>query len=472
MKIYNLTVLFFIFIILAGCSVVQNKSDQSKPPNIIIIFADDLGYGDLSCYGHPTIRTPHIDKMASEGMMFTQFYVGANVCTPSRAALLTGRLPIRYGVAGDSTRGVFFPNSSNGLPTSEITIASALKTKNYKTGIIGKWHLGHLPAYLPTNHGFDYYFGIPYSNDMIPEGAGAWPELPVYRNNDVIEMNPDQSLLTKRYTDEAINFIKKNKDNPFFLYYPNNFPHVPLYASKDFEGKSKRGLYGDVVSELDWSVGEILKTLKEENLDDNTLVIFTSDNGPWLLHKLNGGSAGLLFEGKGSAYEGGMRVPAIARWPGTIKANQKCESVAATMDLFPTILKLAGINIPGDRIYDGTDIWPLLNGEKVEIRESVFYYYRSRLFAVRKGKWKAHFITKPSYVNVDPVVHPIPLLYNLEIDPSEKFNISDQHPQVIQELRLEYEKHKSSIEAVPSLVSDIYWERTSPPKEWWKGINK
>lgn len=229
--------------------------------------------------------------MANEGMKFTQFYVGANVCTPSRAALLTGRLPIRYGVAGDSIRGVFFPNSSKGLPQSEITIAKALKEKKYQTAIDGKWHLGHLPEYLPGSHGFDYFFGIPYSNDMIPEDGG-WPELPLYRNKEVMESNPNQALLTKKYTEEAIDFIKTNKNKPFFLYYPNNFPHVPFYASTEFKGKSKRGLYGDVVSELDWSVGEILRIVKEQNLDQNTFVIFTSDNGPWLLHNQNGGSSG------------------------------------------------------------------------------------------------------------------------------------------------------------------------------------
>ena len=456
-----------------GCLLVigtiifyQTSAQNKRLPNIIIIFADDLGYGDLSCYGHPTIRTPHIDSMAAAGMRFTQFYVGANVCTPSRAALLTGRLPVRYGVAGTDARGVFFPNSANGLPQTEITIAKALKSKNYQTGIIGKWHLGHLPQFLPPSHGFDYYFGIPYSNDMIPRG---WPPLPIYRNKEVIETNPDQSQLTKRYTEEAIGFIKKNKDKPFFLYYPNNFPHVPLHASKDFKGKSKRGLYGDVVSELDWSVGKILNTLKELKLDKNTLVIFTSDNGPWLLMKQDGGSAGSLFEGKGSAYEGGMRVPAIAWWPGTIKPNQINEALAATMDLFPTILKLVSIELPKDREYDGQDIMPLLKNEKKQVRDIVYYYHRFELYAIRKGPWKAHFITKPSYrKDVPATVHETPILVNIEIDPSEKYDVGKDHPDIVKDLREEYEKRNASVKSAPNLLDSIYWKMGTPPKEWWK----
>lgn len=445
------------------------QGNTKTPPNVIIIFADDLGYGDLSCYGHPTIRTPHLDSMAQQGVRFTQFYVGANVCTPSRAALLTGRLPVRYGLAGTDARGVFFPNSSNGLPQTEMTIAKALKTKNYATGIVGKWHLGHLPQFLPTSHGFDYYFGIPYSNDMIPKDGG-WPELPVYRNTEVIETNPDQAGLTKRYTEEAIGFIKKNKNKPFFLYYPNNFPHVPLYTSKTFGGKSKRGLYGDVVAELDWSVGQILKTLKELKLDKNTLVVFTSDNGPWLQMKAGGGSAGLLFEGKGSAYEGGMRVPAIAWWPGMIKGGQVSESLAATMDLLPTILKLAGVPLPKDREYDGRDIMPLLTGEKTTVRDTVYYYNRTELYAVRKGPWKAHFITKPSYrKDIPETVHDTAVLFHIERDPAEKFDVSTANPDVVKELTQIYQKHKATVKTVPNTTEAIYWERAAPPKEWWKG---
>ena len=442
----------------------QNETSKGKSPNIILIFVDDLGYGDLSCFGHPTIRTPNIDKMAAEGMRFTQFYVGANVCTPSRAALLTGRLPVRFGLAGDATRDVLFPNSSQGLPQSELTIAKALKSKNYQTAAIGKWHLGHLPEFQPVSHGFDDFFGIPYSNDMIPEG---WPPLPLYRNAEVFEKAPDQSQLTKRYTETAISFIKKNKDKPFFLYYPNNFPHVPLYASDPFEGKSKRGIYGDVVSELDWSVGQILNTLKELKIEKNTLVFFTSDNGPWLLLKENGGSAGLLFEGKGSTYEGGMRVPAIAWWPGTIRPNQVNEALATTMDLLPTFLTLADVPIPTDREYDGSDIMPLLNGQKKDVREFVYYYNKSELYAVRKGEWKAHFITKPSYrKDVPPKTHEVPVLHNLEIDPSEKYDVSEDHPEIVEALRKEYEKHKLTVKAAPSMMTPTYWEKGSPPKDF------
>jgi len=307
--------LYLLLSLITVLSFSSKIKAQNQKPNIIIILADDLGYGDLSCYGHPTIRTPYLDQMAKEGMRFTQFYVAANVCSSSRAALLTGRLPLRNGMAGEQ-KVVLFPNSSGGLPASEITIAEALKSAGYSTGIIGKWHLGHLPQYLPAKQGFDYFYGIPYSNDMNSIRNKSNPPLPLYKDSKVIGENPDQSLSTKNYTEEAINFIKRNKTKPFFLYYANHFPHEPLSVSNDFKGKSKRGLYGDVVAELDWSVGQVLKTLREQKLDKNTLVIFTSDNGPTLQHREAGGSAGLLYEGKKTTYEGGMRVPAIAWWPG------------------------------------------------------------------------------------------------------------------------------------------------------------
>jgi arylsulfatase len=461
MKIFiNRIHLFFAILFLASFSA---QAQTSKAPNFIIILADDLGYGDLSCYGHPTIHTPNLDQMAAEGMRFTQFYVGADVCTPSRAALLTGRLPVRSGIYGEK-QGVFFPNSANGLPHSEITVAQALKKRNYQTAIVGKWHLGSLPQYLPLNYGFDTYFGIPYSGDMGKVGPTpkikerGMPPLPLYRNEKVIETEPDQHLLTKRYTAEVLDFIRKNKNQPFFMYYANNFPHVPLYASKDFEGKSKRGLYGDVVEELDWSVGEILKELKKQNLDKNTFVLFTSDNGPWLMKGLldeTGGSAGLLYEAKASTYEGGMRVPAIAWWPGTIKPNQISYAVATTMDLYPTILHLAKAEVPSDRPIDGNDIMDLLTNKKDKVTDVVFYYDKGDLYAVRKGSWKAHFTTHHSYSPDPPQVHNPPLLYNIEVDPSEQYDVAKAHPEIVEELTKVYEEHKKNMVKAPPLLDKV-----------------
>ncbi len=278
------SILLLISLLLPGCTSPP-ASSRGDIPNVVILFADDLGYGDLGVYGHPTIRTPNLDRMAAEGMKFTQFYVGASVCTPSRAALLTGRLPLRSGMVNDRFR-VIFPPSEGGLPESEITLAEALKTKGYATACIGKWHLGHRPEHLPTNQGFDQYFGLPYSNDMSPaltpgSANRGDPPLPLLRGTETIEEEPDQRELTRRYTEEAIQFIRDNKDRPFFLYLPHTFPHVPLFASDAFEGKSPRGLYGDVVEELDWSTGQILTTLRDLGLAENTFVFFTSDNGPW-----------------------------------------------------------------------------------------------------------------------------------------------------------------------------------------------
>lgn len=432
---------------------------QESPPNVIVILADDLGYGDLGCYGHPTILTPHLDRMASEGMKFTQFYSAANVCTPSRAALLTGRLPVRTGMAGSNESGnVLYPYSTGGLPQSEITIAKALKTRDYQTAIIGKWHLGHLPQFLPMQHGFDQFFGIPYSNDMFGSAYRNAPPLPLYRDGKVVEENPDQGLLTKRYTREAVDFITRNKDKAFFLYYANNAPHVPLFPSDDFKGKNKRGLYGDVVEELDWSVGVILRTLKELQLERNTLVIFASDNGPWIREKQKGGSPGLLFEGKGSSYEGGMRVPAIAWWPGTIQP-QTSAALATTMDLFPTILNLAKAPLPENTVLDGTDLYPLLTGQKKEVRTEVFYYTRDKLYAVRRGPWKAHFITRPSYSREAPVEHEVPVLFNIEIDPAEKFDVSAGNPEVIAAMKKARDKHQSTLAPVVSQLDGGYKEK-------------
>jgi arylsulfatase len=457
MKKYSLFSLIAAFLSFAAPAFTQT----AKQPNFIIILADDLGYGDLSAYGHPTIRTPNLDKMALEGTRFTQFYVAANVCSPSRAALLTGRLPIRNGVFGtNSANKVFFTNSTSGLPKRETTLAKALKGKGYQTAIVGKWHLGSLPEYLPLNYGFDSYFGIPYSNDMGKEsafpmrdaktGASANPPLPLYRNDKVLETEPDQNLLTKRFTSEVTDLITKNRSKPFFIYYASPFPHVPLHASPDFAGKSKRGPYGDVVEELDWSVGQILNKLKELKLDKNTFVVFLSDNGPWLIKSMideTGGSAGLLYEAKASTYEGGMRVPAIAWMPGTVK-NQISSAVATSMDLYPTILQMAGIAQQKSNTLDGNNIGGILTGKTDKITDIVYYYDANNLYAIRKGAYKAHFKTNASYSQKPAEEHNPPLLYNLEHDPSEKFEIGKKHPEVVAEIVEAYKKHLEGVTTV------------------------
>jgi len=434
----------FIFIITS--SRVTSFSQETIPgkPNIVLFFADDLGYGDLGVFGHPTIRTPNLDQMASEGVKLTQFYVAASICTPSRAALLTGRLPIRNGMCGG--RGVFFPDTKGGLPHEEITIAEVLKEQGYATACVGKWHLGHKQEFLPPNQGFDYYFGIPYSNDMSPT--------PLVLGLETIEEEPDQRLLTKRYTEHAIRFIEEHKEEPFFLYLPYTFPHIPLYVSDDFNGTSKRGLYGDVVQEIDWSVGEIMKILKQYELDENTFVFFTSDNGPWLVMDENGGSAGLLREGKGSTWEGGMREPAIARFPGVIEKGKICTSIATTLDLFPTLVRLGGGEIPDDRIMDGVNILPVLKGEKKIGKDTVFYYKGRRLYAIRKGPWKAHFITvtRPYGPNGLTEEHDPPLLFNVETDPSEKYNKAEMYPNIIEEILGIKQYHEDNLENVPTRI--------------------
>lgn len=423
--------------------------EKDNKPNIVILFADDLGYGDLGCFGHPTIRTPHLDRMASEGMKFTQFYSAAPVCTPSRAALLTGRLPIRNGMFGTVNR-VLFPNSRGGLPDEEVTLAELLREQGYQNACIGKWHLGHLPQYLPTRHGFHYYFGLPYSNDMQNKQRGD-PPLPLMRNEEIVEQPAVQATLTRRYTEEAIRFILEHKEGPFFVYLAYTFPHVPLHASEDFRGRSRRGLYGDVVEEIDASVGAILDTLRQEGLSERTFVFFTSDNGPWLIQRLNGGSAGLLRDGKGSTFEGGMRVPGIAWWPSRIAPGSVCYDLACTLDLFVTACSLAGAPIPTDRIIDGVDMTPLLEGRPGH-RDSMFYYRGSRLMAVRKGPFKAHFFTQPAYGPDSNKLqaHAPPLLYHLEHDPSEQFDVAKNHPEVIAAIEQLVAEHAKTLEPVPS----------------------
>ncbi|MFZ5832903.1 MAG: sulfatase [Planctomycetota bacterium] len=439
-----------------GVLLAISSVGAAEQPNIVLILADDMGYGDLGCLGHPTIATPNLDRMAAEGMKFTQFHAASSTCTPSRAGLLTGRLPIRSGLTH-----VFIPQSKGGIPDEEITIAELLKGVGYTPACIGKWHLGRPDKYLPLNHGFDYYFGIPYSNDMSPGTQpnnplfAEQPPTPLIRNFTVTnpDNEPDQRYLTKWYTEEAIKFMRESvaeKGKPFFLYFAHTMPHVPLFASERFAGKSRRGLYGDTVEELDWSCGEVLKAVRELGIEGNTLVIFTSDNGPWLGKKLDGGSSGPFREGKVSTWQGGYEVPAIARWPGKVPAGVTNHSFATTMDLFVTFAKLAGAKVPTDRPIDGRDISSFLFENASSREAEMFFYFGDELWAVRQGPWKLHVrTTNPASVSTWgewPIEeHDPPLLFNVEHDPSEKIDLADKHPIVVQELLARMRDHQDRV---------------------------
>lgn len=441
-------ILFFVFAVLQPSFAAQ--------PNIVIIYADDLGYGDLGCYGSPVIRTPNLDRMAAEGLRFTDFYSGAEVCTPSRAALLTGRYPIRSGMS--SPKRVLFQNSKGGLPSNEITIAEALKRKNYATMHIGKWHLGIHEGSRPLDQGFDHSFGLPYSNDMdgrpdLPKGSSGSPTPPadgwnvaLLRDGEVIEKPAVQTTLTKRYTEEAVKFITAHKDKPFFLYMPHTFPHVPMFASEAFKGKSRAGIYGDAVEELDWSVGQVLETLRKQGLAENTFVFFSSDNGPWLIMGDQGGSAGPLRDGKGSTWEGGMRVPGIAWMPGRIKPGATTQ-IASVLDLFPTITALSGAALPAGVTYDGRDLKPVIFDRGVLPERPFFYYRGTDVFACRMGEWKAHFRTQPGYGPGKMELHEPPQLFHLGRDPSENRNVAADHPDVIARMNAALKEHASAITA-------------------------
>ena len=406
-------------------------------PNYVLIFCDDLGYGDLGCYGSAKNRTPRIDAMAKEGMRFTSFLSSSPVCTPSRASLLTGCYARRVGMHEDFTgHWVLIPRSRRGMHADEWTLPEILKAKGYATACIGKWHLGDQPPHLPTAHGFDEYYGIPYSNDMASARRGD-PPLPLVQDTKVIEAPANQATLTKRYTSEAIQFIERNKSKPFFLYLPHTFPHLPLFASKEFHGKSANGRYGDSVEEIDWSTGKILDALKQHGLDKNTLVIFTSDNGS---NGRNGGSNAPLSGAKGGTMEGGMRVPMIARWPGRIPAGGTCNELSSTMDFLPTFATLSGGLLSANKI-DGHDITPLLTGTKGAASPyEVFYYYRRRqLQAVRWGDWKWHLPlanTFPNWTTANQKGRGRPgKLVDLKTDLAEKVDMTAANPKVMAEMR-------------------------------------
>ncbi len=398
-------------------------NSRSGLPNIVLIYADDLGYGDLGCYGSD-IPTPNVDGMASDGALFRQFYSASPVCSPSRAALLTGRYPTRVGVPR-----VLLPSDSTGLAESETTMAQVLRGVGYRTMCVGKWHLGSQPQFLPTNRGFDEYFGLPYSNDMQP--------FVLRHNMDIIDQPVRPEMLTQYYTEQAVSFIARSQDSPFFLYMAHTYPHIPLAASARFRGKTGLGRYGDAVAEMDWSVGEILRALRTNGLEPNTLVMFSSDNGPWYQ-----GSPGRLRGRKGETYEGGVREPFIARWPGRIPAGLVAADVASTMDLLPTMARLSGAPLPAQPL-DGVDIWPLLTGERDHVERDVLLYFDNwNIQCARLGRWKLHVSRYNSVAwTPDPPAGRLnlplaaPELYDLEADPSESYDVADDNPEIVAQIR-------------------------------------
>lgn len=416
-------------------------------PNIVVVFCDDMGWGDLGCFGAKSIRTPSIDSLARQGTRFTSFYVAQPVCSASRAALLTGCYPNRLGLFG-----ALGPSDRRGLNTNEVTLARLLGKAGYATAMFGKWHLGRPAALLPIHQGFDEYFGLPYSNDMWPHHPtakkGTYPELPLIEGEKVIEMMPDQRFLTQRYTDRAVQFIERNQSRPFFLYLAHSMPHVPLHVNPAFQGKSKGGIYGDVIEELDASVGKIMSTLDRLGLTKNTWVIFTSDNGPWHVYGNHAGSAGPWREGKGSVFEGGIRVPCVMRWPGHIPARKTVDAPLMTIDLLPTIAKVLSLELPAKPI-DGKNAWPLVSGARGagSPQEAYFFYYNQcELQAMRCGRWKLHFphaaVTlqgKPGGrdgVPVPNIMLEVGLeLYDLESDPGETHDVAYRHPEVVERLQ-------------------------------------
>ena len=445
-----LGVLLFPF----GCSptiadekvVKTNRQEILSRPNIVIVFADDQGYGDLGCFGAKGFKTPNIDRLAQQGMKLTDFYVAQAVCGASRAALMTGCYPNRIGILGAPSHATRL-----GISDQAMTLAELVKQKGYKTAVYGKWHLGHQKKFLPLQHGFDEYYGLPYSNDMWPyhPTSKAFPDLPLIEQNSVINpaVSPeDQKKLTQDYTDRAVGFIQRNKDNPFLLYVAHAMPHVPLFGSERFAGSSSQGRYGDVIQEIDWGVGEIMKALNENGIAKNTLVIYTSDNGPWLSYGNHAGSAGPLREGKGTAWEGGMREPCVIRWPAVIPAGTTCSELAATIDIVPTVAEIIGAELPQHKI-DGKSVLPLLKGDPQakSPHEAYFYFYNRGLRAVRSGQWKLVFphsyrsLHGPAGTDGRPSQYKQLQcgleLYHLKKDIGESLDVAGENPEVVKRLQ-------------------------------------
>lgn len=433
-----------------------HAAESARLPNIVIIFTDDQGYADVGCFGASGFKTPNLDRMAQEGRKFTSFYVSQAVCGASRASLLTGCYANRIGMLGAPSH-----RSTHGIHQNEVLISEICKQQNYATAVYGKWHLGHHHEFLPLQHGFDDYFGLPYSNDMWPfhPTSKAFPDLPLFSGNQIInpQVTPaDQVNLTTWYTEHAIDFIDQHHDKPFFLYVAHSMPHVPLFASEKTRGQSEQGLYGDVIMEIDWSVGEILARIKKHQIDDNTLVIFTSDNGPWLSYGNHAGSAGPLREGKGTSWEGGVREPCIMRWPGKIPAGTTCDELTATIDILPTVANLIGAKLPEHPI-DGRDIWPLMAGVAgaKTPHEYYCYYWGNELQCIRSGEWKLHFPHSYRSLTGKPGNDGTPdgytqgktdlALFHLGDDIGETTDVKDQHPEVVAQLQAFAEKCRKEL---------------------------
>ena len=439
--------LFAVLSALTSPEPATQNDGTVRGPNVVIVFTDDQGWGDIGVQGAQGFRTPHLDRLAKEGMRLTDFYVAQPVCSASRAALLTGCYPNRIGIAG-----ALGPNAEHGLADEEITLAELCRSRGYATAIFGKWHLGHHPRFLPTRHGFDEWLGIPYSNDMWPfhpDGPKPWVDLPLFEGESVVAFNPDQRRFTEEFTRRAVDFIDRNRGRPFFLYLPHPMPHVPLYTSEEYAGSSEQGAYGDVIQEVDASVGAVMDALDRNDLAQDTLLIFTSDNGPWLSYGNHAGSTGPLREGKGTTFEGGVRVPFLARWPGRIPAGAVSSEPAMTIDLFPTIARWIGAELPSHTI-DGMDIGPILRGDK-EARSPhealFFYYHQSHLEAMRSGRWKLHFPHKYRSMagrelgrdgrtgKYDYKVETGLALFDLEADIGETVNLAESEPEVLTRLK-------------------------------------